>query len=255
MSLQNADALSSSTSTNMNSTDHHIPHSHVIHNGTNPNQSTDEMPIYDPMLMNLVKDFFNAQFELKKAQCPFPSSSPSTSSSSSSSSSNPTATTNNTQSLVNHSQIRMALRALGKSFEEKYARQLYEIIVKLELQPQNACATFHCLSNEMFVQGIQWNHIVTYFVFSVDFAYYASQQHVATVNDVAKWLTRYTAEHLLPWIEKNGGWDDIVKFAQDIIGDVPNNDNALFNMDLKNILCGAAGALGVLSLGLFLSSK
>ena len=219
MSLPNTDTLPSTTSTTTTTTmnpttadhhHHHISHPHVIHNNNNnnngTNQSTDET-IYDPMLMNLVKDFFNAQFELKKAQCPFPSSS---SSSSTSSSSNQTSMVNNNttnQTSINqYSRIRMALRALGKSFEEKYSRQLYDIIVKLELQPQNACATFHCLSNEMFVQGIQWNHIVTYFVFSVDFAYYASQSHAATVNDVARWLTRYTFEHLLPWIEKNGGW-------------------------------------------------
>ncbi|KAI7685361.1 hypothetical protein SSS_01747 [Sarcoptes scabiei] len=157
------------------------------------NQKNTKLIQMDSQLMSLIKDFYNSQFELMKAPRPFPNVSSGT-------------ITMTTPS--DYHQIISSLKALGRLIQKNYEKHFLEIIKKFDkkIEPSNCCASFYCLSNAMFVKGIQWNHIVTYFVFSAYFAHYADQEDAASVSDVALWLCRFVSERLLDWIETNGGW-------------------------------------------------
>lgn len=155
----------------------------------------------DIELMDLIKDFFNFQFKMKNAPCPFPSTKE-----------NNLKINNNDNNLIttndNYNHILISLEKMGKLFAEQYHDKLYGMIKKLKLKSNNTnnCAMFHCLSNEIFANGIQWNYIITYFVFSSYFAYYGQQQRVISAEEVAKWLFSYISENLYSWIKNNGNW-------------------------------------------------
>lgn len=245
--------MSSTTTTNTNSNNNNVC------NGTSSSTSKT-----NPILMNLIIDFFNSQLELKRnVQCLSPNintnSNMTTSTMSTSTKFPSLAALNNKQK---YQKVKQALILLGRSFQSQFEQQLFDSLKKLDLQKQNCHTTFYFLSNEMFVSGIQWHFIITYFTFSVEFALYCSQQGFANVSDVALWLCKYTEQYILPWIEQQSdGWDGLVKFAQDhsnesILDETDRaNQNSTFKFDFKNILCGAAGAIGAISFGLFMSSK
>lgn len=153
----------------------------------------------DPTALTLVKEFFNSQFELKGVVCRVSAPTPAPSRS----------------SITNHREIATALRALGEAYMHRHdlyaqinetVQKTIDPIDRMSVQLGNVAKTFYSISNELFTEGIRWKHIVTYFVFSAEFAYHANQAGIATVNDVAQWLARYISQRLLAWIGENGGW-------------------------------------------------
>jgi len=135
-----------------------------------------------------------------------------------------------------------ALKTLGHKYVNLYEEQLAAMCERLELSPSTAMTTFNSVSNELFIEGIKWHHIITFLVFGAEFAFNCVQNGFPNlVNEVSHWITTYVTQHLNPWIRDNGGWESVIELSDDKVV-----------AGQKKLLYGAAGALGVLTLGLFL---
>jgi len=141
-----------------------------------------------------------------------------------------------------------ALKALGRQYVSLYEEQLSAMCDRLEVSPSTAFSTFNSVSNELFIEGIKWNHIITYLVFGSHFAFNCVQNGSPNlVNEVSHWITSYFDQHLNQWIADNGGLEYVIEMSGDK-GVPPEGDGH------TKLFYGAAGALGVLTLGLFLRS-
>jgi hypothetical protein len=100
-----------------------------------------------------------------------------------------------------------ALRSLGQSYCNLYEEDFAQMCERLEVIPSTAFATFNSVSNELFIEGIKWSHIVTYLVFGSEFAYYCVQKGFPDcVNEVSHWLALFVSQNLLNWINDHSGW-------------------------------------------------
>ena len=111
---------------------------------------------------------------------------------------------------VNSSQrtkIVEALKALGRQYVLLYEEQLSQMCDRLEISGNTAMNTLSTVSNELFIEGIKWNHIITFLVFGSEFAFNCVQNGFPNlVNEVLYWMTDYVDQHLSQWIERNGRW-------------------------------------------------
>ena len=99
-----------------------------------------------------------------------------------------------------------ALKALGRQYVNLYEAQLTAMCERLEISASTAFSTFNSVSNELFSEGIKWNHIITYLVFGSHFAFNCVQNGFPDlVNEVSHWITTYIDQHLSQWIADNGG--------------------------------------------------
>lgn len=147
--------------------------------------NTDYDSLLDSVSLKLVENFFESQLSLKGVKYSRQSK--------------------NDLSSDYHS-ISDAFEALGKAFIRQYETKITNMVHVLEMSPTNIAALFDSVSNELYVEGIKWSHIITHFVFSVEFAHHASQQGMASHQEVAQRLALFLSERLLPWIEQNEGW-------------------------------------------------
>lgn len=187
----------------------------------------------DSTVLCLVYEFFHSQFELRDEVCPL-----------------------NSEEYLDHNlmqdddyeRISTVLRSQGQFYVQNFMDRIDAQIEAFlpGLQPPNGPAAFNTLSNSIFNEGIDWNLILTYFVFSAELAFQANVRGLATVDNVARWLVQYTSEHLLPWITVNGGWNGIVAFF-------PEQVESQQKPNLPRYYGVGAAAIGVLSLGIFLS--
>ena len=147
------------------------------------------------LVRSLVCDFFESQFYLKGESCDFHHRT--------SSFYNTTGTT-----YREFQEVAAALRQLGEEYVQDYEEDLKRNIEQFQrnVQPENLAKSFEYLSGQMFIQGIDWHFILTYFVFSAQLAQFASRTGLASVDDVASWVIDYTDGHLTSWIKQNGGW-------------------------------------------------
>jgi len=149
---------------------------------------------------------------------------------------------NQSFNLSERTKIVDALKTLGHKYVNLYEEQLAAMCERLELSPSTAMTTFNSVSNELFIEGIKWHHIITFLVFGAEFAFNCVQNGFPNlVNQVSHWITTYVTQHLHPWIRDNGGWESVISLSDDKVV-----------AGQKKLLYGAAGALGVLTLGLFL---
>ncbi|XP_054156241.1 bcl-2-like protein 1 [Oppia nitens] len=136
-----------------------------------------------------------------------------------------------------------ALKILGHKYVNLYEQQLSTMCRRLELSPLSAMTTFNSVSNELFIEGIKWNHIITFLVFSAEFAYNCVENGFPyLVTEVSQWMSTYINQFLSQWIAQHGGWEYVIELADDR----PEGGGK------RKLVYGAAGALGVLTLGLFL---
>ena len=113
---------------------------------------------------------------------------------------------NETLNSSQRTKIMDALKALGRQYVSLYSVQLTEMCDRLEVSPSTAFSTFNSVSNELFIEGIKWNHIITYLVFGSHFAFNCVQNGSPDlVNEVSHWITSYFDQHLNQWIADNGG--------------------------------------------------
>jgi len=153
---------------------------------------------------------------------------------------------NETINTSQRTKIVEALKALGRQYVHLYESQLRTMCERLDVTPTTALDTFRSVSNELFIEGIKWNHIFTFLVFGSEFAHNCVQKGFPNlVNEVSHWITDYVNQHLSQWIGDNGGWEYVIEFWGDKVGR-PDGDGQ------RKLIYGAAGALGVLTLGLFL---
>lgn len=105
------------------------------------------------------------------------------------------------------SRIGESLASLGDEYLRQYNVDFSQMCDRLGLDPNNALSTFTSVANELFVEGIKWNHIVTFLVFGTEFAFYSARNGFPQiVHEVSHWLASYTTNHLLSWINDHGGW-------------------------------------------------
>lgn len=154
----------------------------------------------DSTVLCLVYDFFKSQFLLRNEELPLESQE---------FINNEIVQDNNYKKTID------VLVTQGKLYIEDYrdriTPQIQTFLPGLET-PDNGQNNFNSLSRHFFHEGIDWNLILTYFVFGAELAYHANLQRLATVHDVAQWLAEYTTQHLLPWITDNGGWVSLFLF-------------------------------------------
>lgn len=74
------------------------------------------------------------------------------------------------------------------------------------LQHPSGKDSFEMLSQQLFGEGIQWDLILTYFVFCAELSFQAEKQGLASVEDIVNWMAQYINQHLLQWIIEHGGW-------------------------------------------------
>lgn len=141
----------------------------------------------------LVYDFFRAQFALKDAVFPLDEEE----------FHDPAIT-----ELLEYQRIREILVQQGQMYMEDYQDRILPNLQHFlrTLQPQNAQASFNSLSAQIFVDGIRWDLILTYFVFCAELAFQANLERFADVYDITIWMLQYINDHLSPWIHDNGGW-------------------------------------------------
>ena len=150
-------------------------------------------PNLDPTVLCLVYDFFQSHFALKDISCPLKS-----------------------EEYVNkdiiqnseYKRVSNVLQTQGQLYIEEFRERMDSQIQTFlpGLHEPNGASAFKSLSNYFFDAGVDWNHILTYFVFSAELAYHAEIQRIVSVDDIAQWLVQYISEHLLPWINDNGRW-------------------------------------------------
>jgi len=108
---------------------------------------------------------------------------------------------------IDRRKIGEALRSLGQRYSDLYEEDFAQMCERLEVIPSTAFATFNSVSNELFIEGIKWSHIVTYLVFGAEFAYYSLQKGLTdSVDQVSHWLALFVNQNLLLWINDHGGW-------------------------------------------------
>lgn len=154
--------------------------------------STDITEQIDPFVLNIVECFFESQFALKGIKY-IPLT---------------TARRNNlSKSCTETNKIATALNALGEAYIRKFEKNVTEMVDVLGMQKSdNIHKLFESISNELYVEGVKWSHIVTHFVYSVEFAHYASRNGITENNVIAQWLALFITQRLLLWITDNGNW-------------------------------------------------
>lgn len=66
---------------------------------------------------------------------------------------------------------------------------------------------FKNVSDSLFVDGIQWNFILTFLLFGAEFALQAvATKALTAAENVARWQTSYFNQQLGDWIVDNDGW-------------------------------------------------
>lgn len=159
----------------------------VVANGNASSKPLDQPPVD---VFDLVNDFYSTYKDLKENR------------------STPTLTKKQSpispSTIQKHREIASALRDLGESYLEKYENEIHQMVVQANIEPPNK--SFKSLSNVLFEEGIEWKHIATYFVFGAEFAYYASMNGYATMQEVARWQAEFISQTLQPWIKDNGDW-------------------------------------------------
>lgn len=118
----------------------------------------------------------------------------------------PNGVTNDSLRVSQRTKIVDALKALGRQYVHLYEAQLTAMCDRLEVSPSTAFSTFNSVSNELFIEGIKWNHIITYLVFGSQFAFTCVQNgYPNLVDEVSHWMSAYIEQNLSPWIADNGG--------------------------------------------------
>ena len=114
--------------------------------------------------------------------------------------------TNDLLRVTQRTKIVDALKALGRQYVHLYEAQLTAMCDRLEVSPSTAFSTFNSVSNELFIEGIKWNHIITYLVFGSHFAFTCVQNgYPNLVNEVSHWMSAFIDQNLSRWISDNGG--------------------------------------------------
>ncbi|RWS03558.1 apoptosis regulator Bcl-2-like protein [Dinothrombium tinctorium] len=120
---------------------------------------------------------------------------------------------------------------------------------------------FKNVADELFREGINWDHILTLFVFSSELAFHnaASKGHPSMVDDIMGWLCRYLNENILQWIADQGGWETFILYANGI----DEVDSAFFRSRRNSCMgkflfvAGSLGLLGAIAVAclLFIAKK
>ena len=77
----------------------------------------------------------------------------------------------------------------------------------LTVTNQNVRATFIAVCKEIIVTGINWGRVVSIFVFAgVLCHHFILHKQPQVVVEVTAVLCEFIDEHIMPWINQNGGW-------------------------------------------------
>ena len=115
--------------------------------------------------------------------------------------------------------IRLTMRNLADSFEERFARDISQMLDEVSLTSETLYIEYIGVLEPLLntvtdssVNQFNWDKIVLTFSFSsaiaVKCALTPGLEHV--INIIAMWLTLFIIDRLRPWIEGRGGWQDLV---------------------------------------------
>lgn len=119
-----------------------------------------------------------------------------------------TSLTNSRRSKINN-----ALCALSNEYLQLYEASFIEKCEMCNISPTTPVSTYSVVFDELFAEGIKWNHIITLMVFGSQLALTSVERgHPVLVGDIHELISSYISSHLLGWINDHGGWVGFLLF-------------------------------------------
>ena len=107
----------------------------------------------------------------------------------------------------NPSELQSLLAKLCLEIEEEHSQFFDDISRKLSITIENARSTFMSVAKEIIADGINWGRVISIFTFTgVLCDHFMVQKQPQVVLEVSSALCSFLNEHVMPWINKNGGW-------------------------------------------------
>uniref|UniRef100_A0AC11EKZ4 Uncharacterized protein n=1 Tax=Ovis aries TaxID=9940 RepID=A0AC11EKZ4_SHEEP len=83
---------------------------------------------------------------------------------------------------------------------------------QLHITLGTAYQSFEQVVCELFLDGVNWGHIVAFFSFSGALSMESTDKEMQVlVSQLTTWMATYLNGHLEPWIQENSGWDTFVE--------------------------------------------
>eukprot|EP00112_Aurelia_sp_Birch-Aquarium-sp1_P003605 Seg1405.7 transcript_id=Seg1405.7/GoldUCD/mRNA.D3Y31 product="Bcl-2-like protein 1" protein_id=Seg1405.7/GoldUCD/D3Y31 len=84
----------------------------------------------------------------------------------------------------------------------------------LSLTPRNGRTTFFSVGKEIIQDGINWGRVIAVFTFAgVLCHHFMVAKKPQMVVEISTSLTSFLNEHVMPWVNKNGGWVKEIKWV------------------------------------------
>lgn len=107
----------------------------------------------------------------------------------------------------NPSELQQLLAKLCLELEETNSQFFENLSRNLSINTENAQSTFFSVAKEIVSDGINWGRIISLFTFAgVLCHHFVVQKQPHMVIEIASILCTFIKEHLMPWINKHGGW-------------------------------------------------
>ena len=107
----------------------------------------------------------------------------------------------------NPSELQQLLAKLCLELEESNSQFFENLCRNISITSENARSTFFSVGKEIIKDGINWGRIISIFTFTGILSHhFMLLKQPQAVVEMASTLCSFLNEHVMPWINKNGGW-------------------------------------------------
>ena len=107
----------------------------------------------------------------------------------------------------NPSELQQLLAKLCLELEDTNSQFFENLSRNLNITAENARSTFFSVAKEIVNDGINWGRIISLFTFAgVLSQHFMIQKQPQVVVEIASFLCTFLNDHVMTWINKNGGW-------------------------------------------------
>lgn len=111
----------------------------------------------------------------------------------------------------NPSEIQQLLAKLCLELEDTNKQFFENLSSNLSINADNARPTFFSVAKEIISDGINWGRIISLFAFAgVLCQHFMVHKQPQMVIEIASILCNFLNEHVLSWVNENGGWVSMI---------------------------------------------
>ena len=107
----------------------------------------------------------------------------------------------------NPPELQLLLAKLCLEIEDSNGPFFENLSTNLSITTENARSTFFSVAKEIIKDGINWGRVVSIFTFTgVLCHHFVILKQPQVVVEITSALCNFLNEHVMPWINRNGGW-------------------------------------------------